>query len=332
MADEPIQSDQERAWADFTVSGWRLGLCLLALPPFPTGERATAEGYRYLGRLIVTGLQWAIEFGDPDFPAFYRHDDDVTKWGGPNVDNTYLRARVRAGNSYRIVGNGATTHGFLISTHEGDMQLAEYGVYAEKWHDELATDPDGRFELIVSADHQPRKLDATAPRRPPTSRSASTSTTGPGRLPGKFRIERLGSEGQAPGPLSPLRAWRPVSREGGDWIEASLHYWNRYVDRAHAESGDNLLPTATIGSRRRQRHRLRLRSSSIWPTTYPFLIEGEPPSAWSWNIMLYNPGGWSRLDLGKTSDQFRRHPNPSRPRWPVPRGGRSPRPRRAELD
>jgi hypothetical protein len=32
-------------------------------------------------------VQWEIDFADPDFPRFYRHDDDVPMWGGPNVDD-----------------------------------------------------------------------------------------------------------------------------------------------------------------------------------------------------------------------------------------------------
>ena len=124
------------AWRRFSQHIGELGRALPD-PPFPQSERETTDGYRYLTRLMVIGLQWAIEFADPDFPAFYRHDDDVTKWGGPNVDNTYLRARVRADNAYRIVGSRGSAHGFLISECEGDMQLEQYGVYDEIWDDQL---------------------------------------------------------------------------------------------------------------------------------------------------------------------------------------------------
>src|SRR5919205_19942 len=114
-----MSTDPSQSWATLSQRLASLGRDLAA-SPFPLGSRETAEGYRYLARLAVLGLQWAVEFNDPDTPAFYRHDDDITKWGGPNVDNRYLRARVDGKNAYRIVGNGSSSHGFVISELEGD--------------------------------------------------------------------------------------------------------------------------------------------------------------------------------------------------------------------
>lgn len=281
------------AWTDFAARLATMGAAL-ALPPFPAGARATSEGYRYLGRLMMVGWQWAVEFGDPDFPAFYRHDDDVTKWGGPNVDNTYLRARVRAANSYRIVGNGATTHGFLLSTHEGDMQLEQYGVYAEKWHDELTTDPDGTFELILSAEPHGGNWMPLDPRATNLTIRQYFDDWGQ-ETPGEFRIERVGAEGEAPPPIT-AQVLAERLRDAGDWIEASLHYWNRYVARAHAETGDNVLlpPRSAPGGAEDIAY-----GSGFFDLAEDeaFLIEGEAPDAWTWNIMLYNLGWMESLDF-----------------------------------
>lgn len=286
-------STAETAWIGFTARMARLGQ-ELAGPPFPTGKRATSEGYRYLSRLLVNGLQWAVEFADPDFPAFYRHDDDVTKWGGPNVDNTYLRARVRAGNTYRIVGNGASSHGFLISTHEGDMQLEQYGVYAELWHDDLVTDDDGGFELIVGPDERPGNWMPLHPDATNiTIRQYFNDWTC--HTPGEFAIERMGSEGEAPPPISP-EALAERLNDAGSWIEASVRYWNQYVEGAHAECGDNTLqpPRSAKGGAEDIAYGAGFFKLAEDET---FVIEGEPPDAWSWNIMLYTMGWMESLDF-----------------------------------
>ena len=68
---------------------------------------------------MVIGLQWAVEFADPDFPAFYRHDDDITKWGGPNVDNTYLRARVRGVYRHGNPESPISTYGHMVVSASG---------------------------------------------------------------------------------------------------------------------------------------------------------------------------------------------------------------------
>ena len=64
-----------------------------------------ADGYRHLSRLAVMALQSYLEFGDADFPAFHRYDDDAVQWGGPNVDNQYLRARID-GHGRRVPHHG----------------------------------------------------------------------------------------------------------------------------------------------------------------------------------------------------------------------------------
>ena len=97
-------------------------------------------------------LQSYLEFGDPDFPAFHRYDDDAVKWGGPNVDNQYLRARVDGHGVYRITGNVAGVRDLILSTNEGDMQLEQYGVFEERRLAELDVAPDGTVEIALGGD------------------------------------------------------------------------------------------------------------------------------------------------------------------------------------
>lgn len=285
----------KQAWANLVNRLAKAGEALAA-PPFPTGPRETAEGYRYLSRLAVLGLQWAVEFGDPEFPAFYRHDDDITKWGGPNVDNRYMRARVRGDLAYRVVGNVSSSHGCVISECEGDMQLEEYGVYGEIWHDQLETDADGNFELLLSAER-----DASAANwmylHPKTGNITIREyfNDWATHIPGDIRIERVGGEGA---PQPPVTAAQIASRldEAGRWIETSLHYWNRWMldKRASGPINTVLAAGAELGGSRDIAYgfiNLDLGADEA------LLIEGDAPDAWFWNFLLYNNGWFESLDI-----------------------------------
>ena len=266
----------------------------LAKPPYPTGERATVDGIRYLSRLVTLGLQWCVEFGDPEFPAFYRHDDDITKWGGPNVDNTYVRARVRGGAVYRVTGNGASTHGFVISSHEGDMQLEQYGMYAERWHDDLRTDAEGNFELVIGGepcDGNWMPLDAAATNI--TIRQYFNDWDH--HTPGEFLIERIGSEGHAP-PAIDATTLAARLDAAVEWIERSLRYWRCYIDDAFAACGSNAIiaPRGVAGGSN------GIAYGSGFYDLAPddaLVIEGRAPNAWAWNFMLYNLGWFESLDF-----------------------------------
>ena len=49
----------------------------------------SAEGYRYLTRLLRVGLEMSLERGDKHFPEFYALCHDTAKFGGDNPDNLY---------------------------------------------------------------------------------------------------------------------------------------------------------------------------------------------------------------------------------------------------
>src|SRR3954471_13743265 len=136
------------SWARFCAALAEAGAGIDAREAGPAGADR-ADGLRHLSRLAVMALQSHVEFGDPDFPAFHRYDDDAVKWGGPNVDNQYLRARVDGRGVYRITGNVAGVRDLILSTNEGDMQLDQYGVFEERRLDELTVASDGTIELVL---------------------------------------------------------------------------------------------------------------------------------------------------------------------------------------
>ena len=284
-----------RAWEDFAQSLDRLGK-ELASEPFPVGIRETAEGYRYLARLTTFGLQWALEFSDPDFPSFYRYDDDVTKWGGPNVDNRYLRATIRGTDAYRITGNGTNTHGFLFSLHQGDMQLGEFGVYGEIWHDQLVTDEDGNFELILSPTNTTNAANWMA--LDPSARIVSIReyfNDWSVEKPGDYRIEKIGNEGLAKPSLTDSEIAQNI-QVAKIWIESSLRFWNGYVTNARNSAEVNTIAAASSALGGATDIAYGSGFCSIGDDE-AFVIEGEAPDAWTWNFLLYNGGWFESLDI-----------------------------------
>ncbi len=109
---------------------------------FPDEPRDRAEGIRWLTRLVVHATQMEVEAGDARHPFFVRYETPANQWGGPNPDNVYLRANVDPSCSYRIWANVAGVRQAIFSLNEGDMQLGEFGVYAEHSLDQFE-DRDG---------------------------------------------------------------------------------------------------------------------------------------------------------------------------------------------
>lgn len=93
------------AWDQFTQLMNQLGVRLLqddaattlSGGAFPVQtERDRADAVRQLAHMIVEGIRWQFDHADPDFPSLMVVNTDTTGWGGPNVDNKYLRATLYA--------------------------------------------------------------------------------------------------------------------------------------------------------------------------------------------------------------------------------------------
>jgi hypothetical protein len=187
------------------------------------------------------------------------------------------------------------------------MQLEEYGVYDEIWDDQLVADDDGAFELIVSGDRPPG-YDGNWLRLHPDTGNITVRAyynDWSRDTPPALRIERIGGEGLSPPPLTPAEMARRID-EASHWIVTSFHYWNRYVDTAHRKVGANVLiaPGAAQGGAKDIAYGFgffRLDDDEA------YVIEGVPPDAWFWNIMLYNLGWMESLDFANRVTSLNGH-------------------------
>jgi hypothetical protein len=217
-----------QAWVEFCERLKKTGLRMLE-DDFPGTPAERAEGFRHLARVAVMGLEWGMEFDDPDFPSFYRHNDDVNQWGGPNVDNTYLRARIRGDSSYRILGNVSTLENVIISVQNGDMHEGRFGVAGDLDRSQLQLAPDGSVELILSPD--PPQAGRNWLQLPPDADHVAIRqyiADWEHQAPAEFTIQKLGNEGRAPAPLAPARVARGLAA-AAQWVESSIPYWNDWL-------------------------------------------------------------------------------------------------------
>jgi hypothetical protein len=286
------------SWARFCAALAEAGAGIDAHDGVPAGPDR-AEGLRHLSRLAVMALQSHLEFGDPDFPAFHRYDDDAVKWGGPNVDNQYLRARVDGRGRYRIRGSVAGVRDLILSTNEGDMQLEQYGVFEERRLAELDVAPDGTVDITLGGDatDAPNHL----PLHPDTTLVlirvyvADWHTDG---LPW-FDIERVDRATAVPPRLDDACAAARIDA-ATEWVTRSLDYWSAYLGRSPVRAVVNRLtpPRAAAGGSD------RIAYGAGWWELGPdetLAIEVDDPQADYWSFQLYSTPWFESLDVRNRS-------------------------------
>ena len=236
-----MASDEERlltgeAWRDFCDRLKATGDAIIG-EGFPTSAFDRAEGYRWLTRLIVHATQMEVEAGDADHPFFIRYELPHNQWGGPNPDNTYLRANVSPRHEYRIWANVEGMREAIFSLNEGEMQLGEYGVYGERTLQDFEVGDDGTLEIFLSHEARPGNwMPMHEKGRLFTIRiyqSDWAKDTAP-----VFHIERIGAEGVSRPPVSAAFVANALDRSA-HWIERTAAYWNQYTERGWQHATPN---------------------------------------------------------------------------------------------
>jgi hypothetical protein len=123
---------------------------VLTGPKGATGALERAEGFRYLTRVLSGALDMHLERADPARPAVTRMLTPTRKFLGDNPDTDYDYFPLRSDLTYRIRGaRGNVTYiGFCLYDEREAGGIEVGGNLADE---QLAYDPDGRFELILSA-------------------------------------------------------------------------------------------------------------------------------------------------------------------------------------
>lgn len=144
-----------KSWDDFCDSLKAAGQIILR-PETPATEIDRAEGFRYLSRLARAGLEMMVEFSDVDFPVFYALSHETIKIGSDNPDNTYRNCMIDGAKEYCVRGTRGTapllTFGTKAERYAIDGTQASTGELDGKT---MLVNPDGSFEIVLSARPQP---------------------------------------------------------------------------------------------------------------------------------------------------------------------------------
>ncbi len=229
------------AWRDFCDRMKAAGEAILA-DGFPDAPFDRAEGFRWLTRLMVHATQLEVEAGDPSHPCFIRYETPHNQWGGPNPDNIYLRANVDPALTYRIWARVEGVRQLILSLHEGEMQMGEMGVFSERSLDDFEVGPDGRLEVWLSPDEQPRNWMPMDPKGRLLTVRIFQSDWEHDAAPA-FHIERVGAEGVPRPPIDPAFMVRALDRTA-NWVERTATFWNAYTTAGWQRATPNLVAAA----------------------------------------------------------------------------------------
>ena len=279
--------------SDEAAEIWR-GLCERLAA---TGERAlrvapdAAEQLEHLVDQASLWLAWASLHDDPARPFFHRHNDLVSQWGGPNADNVYRHARIEPGRRYVIRGRMHSCEEFLLAVRAGFMHSPVWGTLEQVAAGDLGIGPGDDFEIRLGGD-EPGAIDIPDGAVMVSIRDYYFDWTP--EEPATFTIEC-----QDPEPVTTPT----VEVQSGRFdrvvaeFEASLDYWQRYMDDNRATRIDNSYDAATVQL-----------AQGLSAARYEFcfwdlepdealIIESDRPAARYWSFQLYMMGTFEPVDL-----------------------------------
>ena len=277
------------AWNEFCDSLKAAGAAL-QFPGAPQDPFNQAEGYRYLSRIARAGLMAFVEHADANAPVLHRVVDEVTKLGADNPDNFYQTAALNGNYEYRIYGKRNTIAYLSFGTQSGNYGqgrgLPPTG-YLES--DEIETEADGKFELVLSSKPQAENW---LPMTPETGTLVVRQTflDRETETPAELRIERINctEHERLPAPLTPKRLDEGLKKAGALVAGAPLLFakWARDFQR-HS----NVLPMFDPEVSRAAGGDPNITYyHSHWAIAdgEALLIEVTPPECEFWNFQLNN--------------------------------------------
>jgi hypothetical protein len=285
------------AWHRFCDHLRSLGDRLLD-PRFPGTDVDRAEGVHHLATQVSGWLAWTAGHGGPEHPSFFRQNDTVVRWGGPNVDQTTRRARVEASGTYRIRGRMNSCEDVILTQKDGDMHQRRFGILAETMASELGIAEGDDIDLVVSVT-QPVDLDGATwlPLHPDAVMLNLREYYWDWRPlePATITITRVDTLGSAPDRLAPGDVAEMLD-ETSAMVEQSLEYWNEYVATERSTGTANVMaePRSAAGGSSRIAYSFGFFDLA---DDEALIIECGPPESTFWDVQLYSLGWFESLDF-----------------------------------
>lgn len=287
---EKVRSGE--AWREFCSLLEKAGDVILG-EGNPDSTLDRAEGYRMLTRLLRGALESNLEWADPERPALICTCHETIKIVAENPDNLYLGARISGDRDYRLSGNRGEARWLSLNIFGGGGFGGGGSGTGPTLHErEIDVGPDGRFEVILSA--EPPDSPANWLRLEPDSRSLTirqTFTDKHTQQPAELTLERI-DNGVAvtvppPPPLDPHHLYRglltaghyvaAVAGIGADWATRQSAFPNRFANAQEDDTRAFKDPQIT------------------WHQAYfvlepdeALVVEFTPPDCEYWMIGLHN--------------------------------------------
>lgn len=237
LSPPPAPVTAREAWRDFTQRIDAVAERILA-SDFPSAtDRERAEGIRQLTHVIVDGLRWEFDNASAEFTGLIVNNTDTSGWGGPNVDNKYLRGRIDGGSTYLLSGNIGSLYDIAIQTNRGDLHMGQVGASETLDLSTLEVDARGNFVVTISPEfHEGNWIKQDPDHTILTIRAYYLDWTTSGD--GQFYLVREGQQGIAPPALSEKEAARRLAN-AAHWIESNLVGWDKWLKLALANADEN---------------------------------------------------------------------------------------------
>lgn len=167
------------------------------------------DSLRLLGHHLATTLDWCLG-ADPDFPRFAYVNNKGT-WLA-HEDMCQLAAPVRGDAAYRIHGNVSGLFDLNICLHDGPLNRS--GNWGNFGLDELETEADGSFTLVISQQRRPGNwIEMRAQAALVSVRQYCHDWTR--HRPAPLEIERIDSENAAPPRATPAQTAERLGEAAG---------------------------------------------------------------------------------------------------------------------
>lgn len=299
-SDEASSPDLFAAWSQLLS---RLNEAARTVESEPASRNRTdvAAGIRHLLILLTAGIDEALRFDpDPALRVQRTSTDDIVTWGMECPDCLYTRAALRGGESYRLFGNRGTARYVGLQTMNGITATANELV------DELETDPDGNFEVVLSASKQPG-LDGNWMRidgEHPTLTVRHFFYDWDTEVASSLRIERLGDPIRTTArPVDPYSAVTRQLTALGDFVVDNLAFFLQFGSAAPPNGFLPPIDRTDMGAA--AENRPVIGRWELLPGE-ALIVEVEPPHGNYWSFSIGNPW-WETIHYGRHQSSLNAH-------------------------
>jgi hypothetical protein len=258
-----------------------------------------AAGFRHLLVLLWIGIDDALRRdSSPVLAVRPSNTDAVFKWGMDCPDCIYTGSGLRGGDTYRLWGNRGTAR------YVGLQSMAGMASTANVLLDEIDLEPNGDFEIILSADEHPGnwlRIDDDATQLVIRHFFYDWDT----EVASSLSIERLAG----PPPAAASEAVDPQAAMArqlialGDFVEANLDFFLQFARPEKPNTFNPPFDGTAMGAA--AENRPVMGSFQLAPDE-ALVLEVEPPQGLYWSYSLGNPW-WETIDYGRHQSSLNGH-------------------------